>query len=90
MYVRPSFFPCAYVLPSFLSSFQVSKDHSCDRVSGIADISARSVYGELDSVYKENEQAPLKWQYFGSELGVLNQFPAGKAPDCTTYDHRFR
>ncbi len=69
---------------------QVSRDRSCDRVSGIADNSAPSLFGQLDGVYKENERAPLKWQYFGSELGVLNQFPAGKAPDCDTYDHRFR
>ena len=69
---------------------QISRDHSCDRVSGIADISAPSLYGRLDSIYKTNDQAPLKWQYFGSEFGVINQYPAGKAPDCDSYDHRFR
>ena len=43
-------------------------------------------------MYKENARSnpSLKWQYFGSEFGIINQFPSSRAADCGSYDHRFR
>lgn len=69
---------------------QITREHSCDRRSGAADPAAPSLYDLLYQTYQQNDQNPLKWQYFGSEAGVANQYPAGRAPDCTSYDHRFR
>ena len=84
-------FPChcfsSFVLHFF---FQITDQYSCDRISEAADESAKSINGELDAVYMDNNQSPMKWQYFGSEYGIINQFPASKAPDCSSYDHRFR
>ena len=76
--------PCAQLF------FQITDQYSCDRISEAADESAKSINGKLDVVYMDNNQSPMKWQYFGSEYGIINQFPASKAPDCSSYDHRFR
>ena len=69
---------------------QISEDQSCDRVSGIASKSAYSLYGKLDSTFEDNHRIPLKWQYFGSEKGILNQYPSSRPQDCSSYDNRFR
>ena len=66
---------------------------SCDRVSADSGPGARqeSLSGQkLEDVYINNYQYPLKWQYFGSETGVSNVYPAFRAGDCTSYDVRFR
>jgi hypothetical protein len=68
----------------------ISKKQSCDRVSGIASQSAYSLYGRLDAAFEGNQKVPLKWQYFGSEKGILNQFPSSRPADCSSYDNRFR
>ena len=74
-----------------LSLSQISDHKSCDRITQTADESAESLYGKLDSIYIQNNKVPMKWQYFGSEKGVLNQFPASRTSSCnSTYDHRFR
>ena len=69
---------------------QISVQQTCDRISGIASTLAESVYGFLDSTFEENQIIPLKWQYFGSEKGILNQYPSSRPSDCSSYDNRFR
>ena len=65
---------------------------SCDKLSGQAGPGAQqeSVYGKLIGVYTDNSHAPVKWQYFGSEKGVSNLYPAYKVEDCNSFDPRYR
>jgi hypothetical protein len=48
------------------------------------------LFSLLDDTFEDNKKIPLKWQYFGSEKGILNQFPSSKPSDCSSYDNRFR
>ncbi|KAL5510739.1 hypothetical protein EMCRGX_G006337, partial [Ephydatia muelleri] len=65
---------------------------SCDRVSAEAGpgMHQDSLFGKLTDVYMDNYQPPLKWQYFGSETGVCNVYPAFRADSCGSFDPRFR
>ncbi len=72
---------------------KVDLDKACVKISG----SARSNRRYLDNIFvKEmkkmlNDYPFIKWQYFGSEEGMLTIFPAfeDKAA-CSSYDPRFR
>lgn len=82
---------------SSFASLQITEEYSCDRISEAAGTlgesangNLQSINGNLDVVYKVNNKSPMKWQYFGSEYGIINQFPTSKASDCSSYDHRFR
>ncbi len=45
----------------------------------------------LEAFVANREEVPLvKWQYFGTEEGVLFSFPAQKTMMCKGYDPRFR
>eukprot|EP00731_Ephydatia_muelleri_P032598 Em0024g142a len=88
---------CCHMNPSSLSqdfnfAVNVSRLMSCDKVSGQSGPGAQqeSVYGKLIAVYTDNSHAPVKWQYFGSEKGVSNVYPAYKVDNCDSFDPRYR
>ncbi|KAL9960894.1 hypothetical protein ACROYT_G034402 [Oculina patagonica] len=72
---------------------RVDPEKACVKVSGIAQSSRRY----LDNIFVNemrkmlNDHPFIKWQYFGSEEGMLTIFPAfeDKAA-CSSYDPRFR
>ena len=73
---------------------KVDLNNICLKISGSA--SPNATHLDAEDVLKEmkdiNSKYPfIKWQYFGSEEGVMTNFPAydDKEP-CTKYDPRYR
>ncbi len=71
--------------------FQVNVQKMCNTGTGLSNLSALYPTIGLLETMKDNRgtNPALKWQYFGSESGVLTTYPAHKT--CNNqYDPRFR
>ena len=73
---------------------KVDLNNICLKISGSASpnpthLDAEEVLKEMKDIYR---QYPfIKWQYFGSEEGVMTNFPVYDDKDpCTKYDPRYR
>ena len=72
---------------------KVDLERACVKVSEGAQSNRRYLDNLFVSEMKQvlNDYSFIKWQYFGSDEGMLTKFPAfeDKAP-CSSYDPRFR
>ncbi|XP_062512839.1 VWFA and cache domain-containing protein 1-like isoform X2 [Corticium candelabrum] len=71
---------------------KIDINNQCERLSGSADPSYYNIGPAIRDILKKNlENYPtLKWQYFGSEQGLITLYPSFHTSDCSTYDPRFR
>ena len=48
--------------------------------------------GKFEEVAEKNirDSPSLKWQYFGSETGIMTTYPKAMKKDCDSYDPRVR
>ncbi len=72
----------------FLSIFQVKTDSMC-YFSSLNTVAYPTSSFQSTMINNMNANPGMKWQYFGSELGAMTNFPAVKV--CgTSFDPRFR
>ena len=75
---------------------QVDEEEVCEIVSGTSQNDVRSadelIVEQMSMNFEQHKSsADLKWQYLGTEEGVLTIFPASSNfTNCTKIDPRFR
>ena len=72
---------------------KVDLDHACLRVSADAeDGEVLPSNEDIQQLFNDqfNRNDVLKWQYFGSEDGLLVVYPGSVQDTCDEYDPRYR
>ncbi|XP_006822257.1 VWFA and cache domain-containing protein 1-like [Saccoglossus kowalevskii] len=70
----------------------ISENYACERISPTVTDDPERLSNDVVTVMKENNrQIPqIKWQYYGTEQGMMTIYPANKQNGCDIYDNRYR
>ncbi|CAB4014943.1 Hypothetical predicted protein [Paramuricea clavata] len=95
VYSSPIYPECCNINPTetdYRFKTKVFRDRFCELRAKYVSKGAKHLSKSLKEtmINNLNKNPDLKWQYFGSQEGILPVYPAFKFPSCDSYDNRVR
>ena len=95
VYSSPIYPECCKINPTetdYRFKTKVFRDRFCELRAKYVSKGAKHLSKSLKEtmINNLNKNPDLRWQYFGSQEGILSVYPAFKFPSCDSYDNRVR